>query len=172
MRKIIYVLVVNIKLVVKWVLGNKIKWNIKNMISLRAELNTYGSGEIQFGYKAHVKPNTEVTARNGKIKIGESCFVNRNCMIVSHESICIGDYTTIGPNTCIYDHDHNGNGGFVTAPIIIGKNVWIGAGCIILKGVTIGDGAVVGAGTVVLKDIESNDIVFDERNKRVISKGE
>lgn len=43
--------------------------------------------------------------------------------------------------------------------IHIGRNVWIGAGAIVLPGVTIGDGAVVAAGAVVTKDIPDNTIV-------------
>lgn len=38
-------------------------------------------------------------------------------------------------------------------PIIIGDDVWIGYGAIILSGVTIGQGAVIGAGSIVAKDI-------------------
>ena len=41
-------------------------------------------------------------------------------------------------------------------PIRIGRNVWIGAGAIVLPGVTIGDGTVVGAGSVVTKDLPEN----------------
>ena len=42
----------------------------------------------------------------------------------------------------------------------IGKNVWIGAGVIILPGVTIGDNAVIGAGAVVTRDIPANVVAF------------
>ena len=35
----------------------------------------------------------------------------------------------------------------------IGKNCWIGAGCVIIPGVTIGDNTVIGAGSVVTRDI-------------------
>ena len=38
----------------------------------------------------------------------------------------------------------------------IGKNVWIGAGAVILPGVSIGDNSVIGAGSIVTKDIPSN----------------
>ena len=38
----------------------------------------------------------------------------------------------------------------------IGRNVWIGAGAIIVPGVTIGDNTVIGAGSVVTKDIPAN----------------
>lgn len=43
--------------------------------------------------------------------------------------------------------------------IVIGNDVWIGAGAIILKGVTVGDGAVVGAGSVVTKDVPPYAVV-------------
>ena len=47
-----------------------------------------------------------------------------------------------------------------TAPVIIGKNVWIGENCTILPGVTIGDNAVIGAGSVVTKDIPNDSIAI------------
>lgn len=42
---------------------------------------------------------------------------------------------------------------------IVGNDVWIGCGAIILSGVTIGDGAIIGAGAVVTKDVEPYTIV-------------
>lgn len=47
-----------------------------------------------------------------------------------------------------------------TAPVIIGDNVWIGGGAIIMAGVVIGDNVVIGAGSVVTKDIPSNTIAY------------
>jgi acetyltransferase-like isoleucine patch superfamily enzyme len=43
--------------------------------------------------------------------------------------------------------------------IHIGKNVWLGAGAIILPGVTVGENSIVAAGAVVTKDVPSNTIV-------------
>ena len=40
--------------------------------------------------------------------------------------------------------------------MVIGNNVWIGGGCIILPGVTIGDNTTIGAGSVVTKSIPVN----------------
>lgn len=45
-------------------------------------------------------------------------------------------------------------------PIHIGRNAWIGAGAMVLKGVKIGENSVVGAGAVVANDIPSNVVVF------------
>ena len=38
-------------------------------------------------------------------------------------------------------------------PIVIGHDVWIGAGTHVLSGVTVGTGAVIGAGSVVTRDV-------------------
>ncbi|MCW8000049.1 maltose acetyltransferase, partial [Clostridium sp. cpc1] len=47
-----------------------------------------------------------------------------------------------------------------TAPVIIGNNVWIGGGAIIMPGVKIGDNVVIGAGSVVIKNIPSNRVAY------------
>jgi maltose O-acetyltransferase len=46
-----------------------------------------------------------------------------------------------------------------TKPVLIGPNVWICAGAMILKGVTIGGNSVVAAGSVVTADVASNVLV-------------
>jgi len=43
--------------------------------------------------------------------------------------------------------------------VIIGNDVWVGTGAIILSGVSIGDGAIVAAGAVVTKDVPPYSIV-------------
>ena len=46
-----------------------------------------------------------------------------------------------------------------SSPIVIGNDVWIGQGAVILDGVTIGNGAVIGAHAVVAKDVAPYAIV-------------
>lgn len=46
-----------------------------------------------------------------------------------------------------------------SAPIILGKNVWVGSNATILQGVTVGDNAVIAAGAVVTKDVPENTVV-------------
>ena len=43
-----------------------------------------------------------------------------------------------------------------SAPIVLGKNVWVGSNVTILQGVTIGDNSVIGAGAIVAEDIPAN----------------
>lgn len=55
-----------------------------------------------------VRKNTLIAVRdNASLKIGNSVFVNRNSIITARKCITIEDGVTIGPNCCIYDHDHD-----------------------------------------------------------------
>lgn len=105
------------------------------------------------------------------IYLGNNVEINMNCVFLDCNRIEIGDYTGIGPAVQIYAVGHPvaaaerlpdpAAGGSTfwnssTAPVVIGKNVWIGGGSIILPGVTIGDGTTIGAGSVVAKSIPAN----------------
>jgi acetyltransferase-like isoleucine patch superfamily enzyme len=46
----------------------------------------------------------------------------------------------------------------IVKPIVIGNNVYIGYGAVILPGITIGDNVIIGAHAVVSKDIPSNSV--------------
>ena len=98
----------------------------------------------------------------GQLKIGNYVYINHYSIIDCHYFITIGDGVHIGPHCYIGDFDHDmtlipnntsikSDG--IALPVVIEKNVWLGAGVIVLKGVTIGEGAIVGAGSVVTKDI-------------------
>lgn len=50
---------------------------------------------------------------------------------------------------------------------VIGNDVWIGTGAIILAGLAVGDGAVIGAGAVVTKDVDPYDIVGGVPAKKI-----
>ena len=104
-----------------------------------------------------------------QITIGDRSFININCTVldapISEGAITIGDDCLIGPNVQLLAVSHAVNPTLrlnkenFAAPIIIGNNVWIGAGAIILAGVSIGDNSVIGAGSVVTKSIASNTVV-------------
>lgn len=108
------------------------------------------------------------------IFFGNHCEVNMDCTFLDDNRIVIGDHALIAPNVKIYTAYHPTNAqdryasskgdnkfGFCiaqTAPVTIGKHVWIGGGAIILPGVTIGDNVVIGAGSVVTHDIPDHVI--------------
>ena len=88
-------------LILRLLCGVRVKFNLISFISPYSSLKTK-RGKIKLGKMTAVRANTEVCASGGEIVLGNRCFVNKNCMIVAHEKIAIGDGTTIGPNVCIY----------------------------------------------------------------------
>ena len=97
------------------------------------------------------------------ITVGEGVFINACCHFQDHGGVIIGDGCQIGHNVVFATLNHGlaqeDRQTTYPAPIVLGKDVWIGSNATILQGVTIGDNAVVGAGAVVTKDVEANTIV-------------
>lgn len=96
-------------------------------------------------------------SKDAVIRIGNDVGISGGS-IVAEKGIEIGDGTIIGANSTIIDTDFHplksDNRRYSTddvksKPVKIGKNVFIGMNCIILKGVTIPDNAIVPAGSVV-----------------------
>lgn len=100
------------------------------------------------------------------IRIGAGAFLNFNCVILDVVEVVIGDMTQIGPGVQILTADHPRDPAQRAAglefgrPVRIGRNVWIGAGAIILPGVSIGDDALIGAGSVVTRDVAAGATAF------------
>lgn len=99
------------------------------------------------------------------IRIGNRVFIGRHAEFNITDGIDVGDDALIAAGCRFVDHDHGIALGIPMnrqdgpkAPIVIGKDVWIGANVVVLKGVTIGNGAIVGAGAVVTKSVPENEI--------------
>jgi len=98
------------------------------------------------------------------ISLGRGVFLNFNCCILDVVRVSIGDQTQIGPAVQILAADHprdpvqRRQSLEFGRPIVIGANVWIGGGAIILPGVTIGDDAIIGAGSIVTRDVSASGI--------------
>lgn len=97
------------------------------------------------------------------ITVGKNVFINSCCNFQDQGGITIGDGSQIGHKVTLATLNHGiapeDRGTLYPTPIVIGKNVWIGAGTTVLPGVTIGDNSIIGAGSVVTKDVPPNTIV-------------
>ncbi len=97
------------------------------------------------------------------ITIGKRVFINSGCRFQDQGGIRIGDDSLIGHNAVLATLNHgiapDQRGNTYPAPIVIGKNVWLGANVTVTSGVTIGDNAIVAAGAVVTRDVPPNVIV-------------
>ena len=86
--------------------------------------------------------------------------------------ITIGDNVVLAPRVHILAHDAS-TGIFLgktrAANVVIGNNVFIGAGTIILPGVHIGNNVIVGAGSIVTKDIPDNSVAVGNPCKVISS---
>ncbi|MCF0237315.1 MAG: acyltransferase, partial [Sphaerochaetaceae bacterium] len=109
--------------------------------------------------------------------IEDNVKINYYCIIACQEEIEIGSGTEFGPSVYLYDHDHdyikglNSNSNeenFKTAPIKIGRNCWIGANTVILRGTVLGDNCVVGAGCVIKGEYEDGAVIIQHRETKVL----
>ena len=108
---------------------------------VRVGRHTYG---VTDGTVAHGAPDCLVT-------IGAFCSIAAGVVIMAK-----ADHPTNLPSTYPFSRlfpDDVRYEGTTKGPVVIGNDVWIGRGALVLSGVTVGDGAIIGAGAVVSKDI-------------------
>jgi acetyltransferase-like isoleucine patch superfamily enzyme len=109
-----------------------------------------------------VAPGAEIfVAENATLTLGSRFQINSGATILCWDSVSIGDETGLAIGVVIMDSDFHPirHQDSISAPVVIGKKVWVGARATILKGVTIGDGSIVAAGSIVTRDVPANTLV-------------
>ena len=119
------------------------------------------------------RPILEIAKERG-MKVGDNVFVQDGCTFdISHcWLIEIGNDVMLAPRVNIIAHDASTKwelGYTLIGHVIIGNNVFVGAGSTILPNVTIGDNVVIGAGSVVTHDIPENSVVAGNPAKEIMS---
>lgn len=110
-----------------------------------------------------------------RVSISDNVFVWHYTILDGTGGLEIGEGSQIGAWVGIFTHsshiairlygDHYQEvpeaekRGYPTAPVKIGRYVFVGAGAKILPGVTIGDGALISAGALVAKNVDAFQIV-------------
>lgn len=121
-----------------------------------------GADGITLGEDVIVSRNCVIQGKTGPVKIGNKTDIGCNAILSSGGGIEIGNSVLIAGNCYIgggrYISDRTDiammeQGLYTKGPVIIGDDVWLGAGAIVLDGVRIGKGCIVGAGAVVTKDL-------------------
>lgn len=114
------------------------------------------------------QPTTIRIKRDGVLTIGNKVGITSS-LIFCEEKVTIGCNVKIGGGCRIFDtnfHSTNYRNRSTeydaydvrTAPVFIGDDVFIGTGCIVMKGVKIGSRSIIAAGSVVVKDVPEDEI--------------
>lgn len=148
---------------------------------------------IRIGDNCRISAGRLICKKTGIIEIGSYSVLQDDATLNCLEMIKIGSFTGIASGTMILDNNTHavgveerilhrirvasggegypglGNGSelSVSAPVIIGDGVWIGANASIMKGVTIGEGSIVARGSVVTKDVAPFTIVAGNPARKV-----
>ncbi len=141
-----------------YVSGSSIYGNVE--IGKQAKVyQAHLEGEVRIGaYTSIWGPGIFMISRINGIQIGKFCSIARYVSIQE-------DYhnpdrvTTYFLERNLLNMPLNDNAMISKGKVIIGNDVWIGAGTQILSGVTVADGVIIGAGAIVTKDIPAYAIV-------------
>lgn len=152
----------------------------KNRIYSSVNMSSRNKSKLIIGDNVKINRNTTISSLSGgTLTIGSHVGIGEGNIIVCHDSIQIGDGTILAPHVFIYDHDHKYDHGsgvstkeYRTSPVIIGKNCWIGANTVILRGTIIGDNCVIGAGSVIKGEFPSGVTVVQKRTTGTINLNE
>lgn len=110
------------------------------------------SKRVQLGYSSRVMCSTYIEIGEGTLIANDTEIVDNNNHPVNPRDrwlMCKSSWDSLKRRWTYSD----------SAPIIIGKNVWIGSDVRICKGVTIGDGSVIAACSVVTHSCPPNCIM-------------
>lgn len=122
--------------------------------------NTYIHGSVRGHFKnVTIGDNCSIGEFNNFNTLLSKISIGNNVITAPNVSFITGNHRYDIVGKCmneISDAEKRDND---DVDIIIGNDVWIGTGAIILKGVNIGDGAIVGAGAVVTKSVKPYSIV-------------
>lgn len=106
-----------------------------------------------------------------KIIIGKNVYFGLDCHIGAIDEIVVGDGVLVGSKVYITDHFHGEINAedlrkipkerslYSKGKVIIGDNVWIGEGVVVLPNVHIGKNTIVGANSVVTKSFPDNCVI-------------
>ncbi|GHC05635.1 hypothetical protein GCM10010080_19370 [Thermomonas carbonis] len=106
-----------------------------------------GLGRIVIDEGTYIGQYNNLRAGGGDIRIGKNCLVSQFCTLVA------SNHAHVRGQPIIQQGNDTRRVG-----IVIGDDVWLGAGCVILPGVVVGDGAIIGANAVVTTDVPPNEI--------------
>lgn len=136
----------------------------------------YGPSEnIRIGSNVYIGDFVVIDINhNASLSLGSNCYLSVGVFVAANDSISIGPFSLVAEYTSIRDHNHGTKMDIevfkqenVSDPIEIGYDVWIGRGCVILKGVRIEDRCIIGANSVVNRDLEYGNVAVGSPARKI-----
>ncbi|MEC5291577.1 MULTISPECIES: acyltransferase [unclassified Aurantimonas] len=146
-------------------------------------MNIFGDrNRCRIGHNGYIHGSLQVFAHEGRIEIGDWFYLGPGSTVWSSDptGIQIGNRVLVSWGAHIHDtnsHPLDANArfrqteeillrghpridpGIRSAPIVIGDDVWIGTGAMVMRGVTIGARSIIGARAIVRQDVPEDGYV-------------
>ena len=116
-----------------------------NIFAFGDELN--GFGAVRIGARTWLGQYNNLRAGGGDILIGADCLISQFCTLVASNH----GMDRTQPLKAQPPESHR-------TGVVLGNDVWLGAGVIITPGVTVATGAVIGANAVVTRNVPEYEI--------------
>lgn len=124
-------------------------------------------GTVALGPGVVVGARGRFDVPGGAVVIGPGARIADGFVVVAHEAVTVGARLRTGEDVVLQDVARVFDDpeqpvraqGLVTAPVVLGDDVVLGARAVVERGVTIGDGAIVEAGSLVTRDVPAGAVV-------------
>jgi acetyltransferase-like isoleucine patch superfamily enzyme len=140
-----------------------------------------GTKNISIGDYTWIDAYTRIDAMLGEVTIGKRIHIAPFSILASREPIILEDYVGISSGVKIYATSAlpidgkrmsgpmipEDDKAFVSKPVILRKNSFVGANTVLLPGAELGEGAVVGANSLLNKRVDPWTIVVGPSAKPV-----
>ena len=113
-----------------------------------------------------------ILKRAGVRMNGKPKFIAPDVYFDNFDKVTLGDCVVLSTRVCLLTHDYSlttlmnacaqtpPTDIALIRPIVIGNNVFVGLGSIIMPGTVIGDNVIVGAGSVVRGEVQAGSVVM------------
>lgn len=153
--------------VVYWLVGHHLPWSARPGGQVARRFRGLLARQMLDRCGTNVDVNRGAWFGSGKgVELGDRSGIGLDCLIMG--PVTIGDDVMMGPRCVILAQNHetssvaepmNAQGFQEERRVVIGDDVWIGAGATILPGRAIGSGSIVAAGSVVTRDVPPMAVV-------------
>ena len=152
----------------KMMLGSRVSVDDFAMLCARGVGADGGTGTYEIADDAVISRFCILQSKRGNLSFGARSVLGTHSQVISTNGCRIGADVNTGPQ-CYLGGSRHGIARIGVpmmeqetesrGPLVVGDDVWLGAGVRVMEGVRIGRGAVVGAGAVVTRDVPEMAVV-------------